>query len=251
MNAFRKSVLALLGLITIGLNGCATDPYGAYDPDPIEPVNRIMYGVTDLADRAFLEPVADFYILVTPAPVRDGVTNFFDNLGTVNVIVNDLLQGKVEQGASDTARLAINSTIGLLGVFDVATSMGFEAHDEDLGQTLGVWGFGEGPYLFVPFYGPNNARDLGNIPMSFITNPMYYIWDSSVTGPLSALSIVNNRANLKTASRVRDEAALDPYVFTREAYRQNRMYKVYDGDPPTPGMDEALDEALEAELNGL
>ena len=246
-------VLALTALATLG--GCSAIPYeyDATDPDPIEPVNRIMYGITDLADRIMLEPAADLYLLATPDPIQEGVSNFFDNLGYPDTIINDFLQGKTEQGLSDLGRFAVNSTVGLLGILDVATLMGLEAHNEDLGQTLGVWGAGEGPYLFVPLLGPHHLRDVGNIPMSIFTNPLYYA-QSGITSPLIALSIIEQRARLKSASRIRDEAALDPYIFTREAYRQNRNYEIYDGNPPPLKMDLELDldvdRELEAELNG-
>ena len=244
----RKRLLWVCVLAVASFTGCATQPYGESEPDPIEPVNRIMYGLTDLADRTLLEPMADLYLLATPDPVHQGISNFFDNIGYLDVIINDFLQGKVEQGASDIGRFAVNSTIGLLGVLDVATPMGMNKHDEDLGQTLGVWGFGEGPYLFVPLYGPNNLRDVGNIPMGMFTNPLYYS-ESGLAGPLVALSFINRRARLKSASKVRDQVALDPYIFTREAYRQNRMYKIHDGNPPELTLDDALDAELEAALN--
>ena len=245
--AVRSLAAGVLMLATLA--GCAVAPYGEYEPDPAEPVNRIMYGITDLADRVLLEPVADLYLWAIPGEIQIGVSNFFDNIGYLDVIINDFLQGKVEQGFSDAGRFALNSTVGFLGIFDVATVIGLPEHDEDLGQTFGVWGLGEGPYLFVPFYGPHNARDVSNIPMGMLTNPLYYS-KSSVAGPLIALSFIDKRARLKSAAKVRDEAALDPYVFTREAYRQNRRYKIYDGQVPALRLDVDLDRELEAELNG-
>ena len=245
-------VIALLALAT--LSGCAVIPYDESDPDPVEPINRIMYGITDLADRTLIGPAAELYVRVTPDPIQEGVSNFFDNLGYLDTIINDFLQGKHAQGFSDLGRFAVNSTAGIFGILDVASVIGLEEHNEDLGQTLGVWGAGEGPYLFVPFYGPHNLRDIGNIPMSMLTNPLYYA-QSNLILPLTALSIIDTRARLKSAAKVREEAALDPYIFTREAYRQNRIYQIYDGNPPSLRMDidlnldSELDRELESELS--
>ncbi|MGB1109012.1 MAG: MlaA family lipoprotein [Gammaproteobacteria bacterium] len=242
--------VSLLGLLLLA-GGCASAPERASTeaaPDPLEDVNRVFYGFTDLADRTFIGPAASIYTEVVPSPVRSGVTNFLDNAGYLNVVINDLLQGKLDQGASDGARFLLNTTIGILGVLDVATGMGFEKHDEDLGQTLGVWGMGEGAYLFVPLRGPSSIRDVPDIPFSMVTNLLYYA-DSSVSVPLAVLNVIDKRAQLETALKVRDQAALDPYIFTREAYRQNRQYEIYDGNPPEPAFEDDLDAELEAELN--
>jgi phospholipid-binding lipoprotein MlaA len=239
--------LLVIGVLVAVLGGCATRPYGEFEPDPLEPINRVMYSFVDLADRAFIEPVADLYVLTFPEPVRNGVSNFFDHWAYLDTVLNAFLQGKFDQGISDTGRFLVNSTIGLAGVFDVATTMGFEEGEEDFGQTLAVWGAGEGAYLFIPVTGPSTIRDALGIPVSWVTNPLTYLPDPYVLS-LAILRVIDRRAQLKTATRVRDEAALDPYIFTREAYRQRRQYLIYDGNPPLLDFDEELDMILDEDL---
>ena len=229
------------------LTGCATAPYGAADPDPLEDVNRYSYNVTDALDKLVLGPVTDAYLQAVPGAVRARVSNFYDNAGYLNTVLNGFLQGKFEQGLGDAARFAVNSTVGVLGLFDVATALGLPAHDEDFGQTLGVWGAGEGAYLFVPVRGPSSLRDVADTPLSIATNVLTYV-DASMYTPLAILGVINARAKVDAAIKVRDQAALDPYIFTREAYRQNRMHRIHDGDPPLPGPD-SLDAALDEELD--
>ncbi len=218
------------------LAGCAsTPPVKGSDPsDPYENTNRKIYNFNDTIDRKVFTPVARGYVQVTPDPVRAGVTKFFDNVGYLNVITNDFLQGKVTQGASDTGRFLVNSTVGVGGLFDPATKIGMPAHDEDLGQTFGIWGMGEGAYLMVPFLGPSSYRDLPDAATSIALNPMTWLGGVGgiITWPLGALHAVNARANMLAASNIRDQAAVDPYTFVREAYRQQRQYKIYDGNPP-------------------
>lgn len=232
-----------LGLVT----GCATRPYGPHPPDPLEPVNRVVYGLFDVADRGLLEPAADLYVIATPEPIRIGVSNFFDNASYLDTVLNNFLQGKYEEGMSDLGRFVVNTTLGIGGLFDVATDLGLEEHEEDFGQTLGVWGAGEGAYLFIPPVGPSSIRDAFAIPVAWVTNPLTYLSDAFVY-PLLALRVLDTRARLKTATRVRDEAALDPYIFTREAYRQRRQFLIYDGNPPLPEMEDELDALLDEEM---
>ncbi len=236
-----------LGLVfaSLLLAGCATAPHGDHDPDPIEPINRMMAHITNAADFVLIGPLADAYVSLMPTPVRQGVDNFFDNAAYLNVILNDVLQGKVEQGVQDSARFAVNTTVGILGIFDPASLLGLEEHNEDLGQTLGVWGAGEGAYLFIPLLGPNSVRDVADIPVGYLTNLVSYA-DSTVSVPLTFLRIINRRANVASAISMRDQAALDPYLFTREAYRQNREYEIYDGNPPTVGDASDLEADLDA-----
>lgn len=228
-------MLALAGVAL--LSGCASNGAKNDNNDPYESVNRKMYNFNDVLDKNFFQPVARGYVKVTPDPVRSGVTNFFDNLGYLNVITNDLLQGKMKQTALDSSRFVVNSTVGIGGLFDPATGFGLAAHDEDLGQTFGVWGAGEGAYLVLPLLGPNSFRDAPNLASSMLLNPLTWI-NSVVTIPLGVLNAVNTRANLLEATNIRDQAALDPYTFVREAYRQQREFKIYDGNPPAEANDE-------------
>ena len=238
--------IAATGLaLTMSLigSGCASAPTTKSDAanDPYEGFNRKAYGFNDTLDKNFFEPVARGYAKVTPDPVRTGVTNFFDNVNYINVIANDLLQGKAGQFASDTGRFVVNSTVGIGGLFDPATHIGMPTHDEDLGQTFGTWGAGEGAYLVIPILGPNSFRDLPNTASSILLNPLTWV-NSVVTIPIGVLSAVNTRANLLEASNIRDQAALDPYTFVREAYRQQREYKIYDGNPPGDGFEDYSEE---------
>jgi phospholipid-binding lipoprotein MlaA len=224
------SVLCLLCSAFVG--GCATtsDTVNTGN-DPWQPANRPVYNFNDKLDKYVLEPVAKKYDEFTPRLMREGITNFFDNVQYLNVILNDLLQGKVKQGFSDLGRVTVNTTLGIGGLMDLATPMGLAKHDEDFGQTLGTWGAGEGRYLVLPFAGPNSVRDAPDFITSTLLNPLTYI-GGVVLLPVGALGVINSRANLLDATRIRDEAALDPYTFVREAYRQRRTSLIYDGDPP-------------------
>jgi phospholipid-binding lipoprotein MlaA len=227
--------VAILGLV----GGCASTPNG--DPgDPYENTNRKIYNFNDSLDRNIMQPIARGYVNVTAKPVRSGVTNFFDNVSYLNVMANDLLQGKGIQFLTDTGRFVVNSTIGIGGLFDPAKGMGLPAHDEDLGQTFGVWGAGEGAYLNVPLAGPSSFRDAPDYISSMLLNPLTYL-NPVVNIPLAFVSAVNSRANMLEATNIRDQAALDPYTFVREAYRQQREFKIYDGDPPGDGFDDYLE----------
>ena len=233
----------LLALLFIGFtSGCATTPSDneAGDPDQLEPFNRASYSFTDTLDRTFLKPIAETYVDYTPRLVRTGVTNFFDNLSYLNVALNSLLQGKLDQGLSDIVRFIFNSTIGLAGLVDVASPMGLPEHDEDLGQTLAVWGFGQGYYLFIPVRGPDTVRNLPNTATSTLLNPFTYV-SGAILFPITALNIVNTRANALEETNIRDEAAVDPYTFTREAYLQHREYLIFDGNPPAEGYEDIFE----------
>jgi phospholipid-binding lipoprotein MlaA len=245
---FRTLLTVALVVTTSLLAGCASTATKTNDPgDPYEGMNRSFYNFNDSLDRNFFEPVARGYVKVTPDPVRTGVTNFFGNVNYLNVILNDLLQGKGQQLAADTGRFVVNSTLGIGGLFDTAKHIGMPEHDEDLGQTLGTYGAGEGAYLVLPFMGPNSFRDLPNSATSMLLNPLTYL-NGIVTLPLGVLNAVNTRANLLEASSIRDQAALDPYTFVREAYRQQREYKIYDGNPPSDGFEDYVEEDSDAAI---
>ncbi len=221
-------------LLAFALSACAT-PQNHYDP--LEPVNRVTDRFNDGLDRLTLKPLAIAYRDLTPDPLQTGVSNFFDNWSYLNTVLNDFLQGKGGQGLRDFGRFLVNSTLGIGGLFDVASSMGLEKHEEDLGQTLAVWGVGQGPYIVYPFLGPNSLRKTPDFVTATATDGLF--WASFVISPqaalaLAALKYVDKRKRLLQASKMRDELALDPYVFTREAWMQNRLYLIYDGHPPKP-----------------
>lgn len=225
--AFGLLLLGALG----GLGGCATT--GASPGDPFESFNRAMFDFNDSLDRAIVKPVATGYKAVLPKVVRTGVTNFFANLGDLWIGINNVLQGKVVAGASDFGRFAINSTIGILGLIDVASNAGLEKHNEDFGQTLGRWGMGSGAYLVLPILGPSSFRDgFGRLFVDWRGNPLWYHDDVYARSALSVLNVVDGRANLLDASQLVEEAALDHYSYVRGAYLQRRRSLIYDGDPP-------------------
>jgi phospholipid-binding lipoprotein MlaA len=226
--------LGCLVLLCALASGCATTREGENARDPLEPMNRYFYGFNSAADRVVLKPLATVYTEVVPPPVRGGVTSFFGNFLDVTTAVNGLLQGKFKQAASDAGRVAVNSTLGLLGVFDVASRLGLERHDEDFGQTFGYWGVPEGPYLVLPFLGPSNVRDaLSLLPEFYLTDPQFLVF-SEPPGEWIALGVryVNYRANLFEAEQVFREAAFDEYAFLRDGYLQRRRNLIFDGNLP-------------------
>ncbi len=211
--------------------------------DPLEVLNRPIYEANDLLDQLVGEPVSRVYINVTPDPIRSSVSNFFDNVTYLNVVLNDFLQGKGEQGLEDSSRFLINSTFGAFGLFDIATPLGLEKHTEDFGQTLAVWGVGQGTYLVLPFLGPNTARDVPDLGVSAVTNILFY-FSNPVAVPVAVLGFIDKRSRFDQAIQFRNEVAVEPYLFTREAYLQHRKFLIYDGDPPLSDDDLFLDAPL-------
>ena len=168
-----------------------------------------------------------------PLPVKAGVGNFFGNVGDLWIGINNGLQGKPADGASDLARLLINSTIGIFGLFDVASEMGFEKHDEDFGQTLARWGVGDGGYLFWPIIGSRTLRDTGGFAVDAYADPVRWGIDNiPVRNSTYLVRFVDVRASLLPAYKVVEEAALDKYSYIRDAYLQRRRSQIYDGNPP-------------------
>ncbi len=228
--ASRLRLTAVCAVISLGvLGGCAT----ANDPrDPLESVNRGIYQFNDGVDRMVLKPVAEVYQAVIPPVARTGVSNVFANLNDVVVALNNLLQGKVSEALSDVGRVLINTTAGLFGLFDVATPVGLEKHDEDFGQTLGYWGIGDGPYLVLPLLGPSNLRDTAGRVVDYNADPVTYIDPTRDRNQVQGLRLISRRAELLSASRLLSVAALDEYEFVRDAYLQRRRNLIYDGNPP-------------------
>jgi len=211
-------------------------PEGAAVPDnrdPFERYNRLVYSFNEWFDRYILKPVSKGYRAVLPSPIRTGIGNFFNNLREPIVILNDLFQGKFKQALSDTGRFLVNTTVGIGGLFDPATPLGMKRRDEDFGQTLAVWGVGEGPYLVLPFLGPSNLRDSAGLVVDWQIYPPNRLEETSTRDKLLVLEVVEKRSQLLDASDILEQAAgQDPYTFVREAYRQRRRNVVYDGNPP-------------------
>ena len=225
-----RALLALAALLVA--SGCVSVPGPANPRDPWESYNRTVYKFNDAADKAVLKPVAQGYQAVTPNFMQAGVRNFFDNLNDISTGLNNILQGKVADGLSDLGRFGFNSVVGIFGLWDVATPLGLEKHDEDFGQTLGWWGVPSGPFFMIPLLGPSTARDA---PARYVDpNFAYYrsinqVW---VRNTLYGLNIISVRAGLLQTEKLFDDAALDPYSFLRDAWMQRRQNQVYDGKPP-------------------
>jgi len=248
-NRPRQAVLGCCAFVACAaLSGCATT--GAERPkdpkDPFENANRAIYKFNDAVDRATLKPIAKGYKRITPEWFRRGVGNFFSNLQYPATIVNQLLQGKPGAAARDTGRLLMNTVLGLGGVLDPATSVGLDKNDEDLGQTLGVWGVPSGPYVVMPFLGPTTVRDTPSTVAETFLDPLTYAdvqWE--VMWGLRAVDIVDSRAQLLTLEPLL-ERTFDPYAFVRNAFLQRREYHVRDGDVPEEVLeDESIEEPQE------
>lgn len=200
--------------------------------DPYEGFNRAMFAVNEVVDKYAAKPVAQAYDTALPLPVKAGVGNFFGNVGDLWIGVNNALQGKFANAGSDFGRLAINLTLGIFGLFDVASELGLDKHDEDFGQTLAVWGVGDGPYLFWPIIGPRNVRDTAGWAADLYVDPVGSVDPVAVRNSLVGLRFVDLRASLLPADKVIEEAALDKYSYIRDAYMQRRRNQVFDGRPP-------------------
>jgi phospholipid-binding lipoprotein MlaA len=226
----------------MALSGCSTLNQPTDPNDPLEGYNRNIFEFNEGVDKHILKPVAQGYDNITPTLVQKGISNFFSNLDDFVVVINDLLQFKLGQLSSDTGRLLINSTLGLGGLIDWAADINMPKHNEDFGQTLGHWGIPPGPYFVLPFLGPSTIRDTSGIIVD--TAELDPIWrqvedglpaaprDSGRAQVITAIKAVDLRASLLKVEKILDEAALDKYIFIREAYLQRREYLVFDGNPP-------------------
>lgn len=238
--------LLLLLFASLLFSGCATVSPQPEESniDPWEGFNRGVYKFNEKFDRYLMKPVAKGYDKVVPGDVDRGITNFFSNLDDVLVILNDLFQLKFGQAAHDVSRFMWNSTVGVFGLFDVATPLGLEKHDEDFGQTLGYWGLEPGPYLVLPFFGPSNVRDgVGRLSDWQLDPTFNWFEPESTQWGLFVLDKVDARSDLLRTTRMLEAGALDPYVFTRDFYLQYRQNLVYDGNPPQTEQ-EQLEEDL-------
>lgn len=253
VRAFVRVVSAALALAAFG--GCATAPvpgvvdrHTAGPKDPYEPFNRKVFAFNDTLDTYALKPVATAYTKVVPSPIRTGVHNFFGNFSDAWSAVNQLLQGKPADAGSMTLRVLTNTTIGIGGLFDPATSLGLERKSEDLGQTLGVWGLEPGPYLVLPLFGSSDIRDAIALPADTYVSPSLLVapkyWKEVA---VDAVGVIDTRAGLLGASQMLDELAFDRYTFMRDAYITRRRSLVYDGNPPElPNEDSDEDDSKSA-----
>ncbi|HZX15771.1 MAG TPA: VacJ family lipoprotein [Pseudomonas sp.] len=199
----------------------------ANEEDPWQGYNRFMFRVNDNVDTYTLKPLAKGYQAVTPQFLEDGVHNVFRNIGDVGNLANNLLQGKLHDAGVDGGRLIFNTTFGLLGFFDVGSTMGLQRSDEDFGQTMGAWGLNSGPYVVLPLLGPSTVRDaFGKVPDSMLSAPAF-IDHVPTRNVVRGVQVVDVRASLLKAERM---VSGDKYIFIRNAYLQNREFKVRDGE---------------------
>ncbi len=236
MKAVRALWPALLLLGAACLQGCASVAPSSAQTDPRDPwegMNRKVYVFNEKLDDAVLKPVAQAYVDVLPSFVLTGVRNFMGNLGDVWTFVNASLQLKGQVAAETFMRVAVNSTLGLYGVLDIASDAGIEKRREDLGQTLGHWGVKPGPYIVLPLFGPSTLRDTAALPVDWRASPGRYFQDNGTSTGVSLLNVISIRAQLLRAGDAVQEASLDPYSFVRDGWLQKREYEVYDGNPPT------------------
>jgi phospholipid-binding lipoprotein MlaA len=216
-------------LLAIGLTACAGT--GGHPKDPLEPLNRVTFRFNEEADRYVTRPLAEAYDMA-PLPVKTGVGNFFGNIADLWIGLNNILQGKFAEGLSDGGRVLVNSTIGIFGIFDIASELGLEKHDEDLGQTLGSWGVGDGPYLVLPFLGSSNLRDTVGLIGDLNVDPVMGIDSPGPRNRIVGLRFINRRSQLLGADTTAEQAALDKYDYLRSFYMQYRKSQIYDGRPP-------------------
>lgn len=237
----------LVGLVALGVGGCVTLPPNTQrsPQDPWESWNRGVYKVNDKIDHAVLAPVARGYRKVVPQPIRTGIRNFFTNLNTTTVLINDALQGKFRASANDLGRFVMNSTIGLGGLFDPASAAGLDKNDEDFGQTLGKWGVHSGPFLELPLLGPSDVRDAPARLVDAYTNPQAYIRNIEVKYPLYGLYFIDTREGLLYLDDTLKHV-YDPYVFIRDAYLQRRAYLISDGKVSEEPLEDPGEDPLPA-----
>ena len=220
----------LLLLLALFLTGCATT--GATDQrDPFEGFNRGVYKFNNAVDSAVIDPITGIYRAITPQFVDQGISNFFSNLNDISVVANDIMQFKLDQALRDSARFVVNSTMGLLGFFDVAEKMNLPKNNEDFGQTLATWGVDSGPYLMVPFFGPTTLRDAARFPVdNLLLNPVTYLENDTLRAGLFGLNYVDIKSDLLTATEFVGQASLDEYEFIKNAYFERRETLINDGE---------------------
>jgi len=238
--AFLGVLFILCAALAVPASACADT--AKKNKDPLEKLNRASYQFNDALDRMALHPLARFYAWAMPRPARTAVSNFVDNLQYPTTALNNILQGKIKLGLQDGGRFLVNTTVGIGGLFDPATHMGLDKHDEDFGQTLGWWGIPPGPYLVVPFFGPSDFRDAPGRYVDHLTDLAHYApqkYQARVNNTVVGVRAVGNRADLLPLDATL-AASFDPYAVVRDSYVQHREYLVRDGHVPEEPLDEPL-----------
>lgn len=241
----RRARRVLPALLAVSLlAGCAAaTPQNRFDP--YEAANRKVYAFNDTVDRAALQPLARGYRAVTPEPARAAVSNVFGNFEDVVSVFNHLLQGQFARASSDLMRVALNSTLGLGGLIDIASPAGLPSYKTGFGETLGRWGYQNSAYVVLPLLGPSTVRDTMGRAADIASNPRTYLLPEPADANVATgVNLINQRANALTLTDAADEAALDKYSFTRDAYLQYRRTRI--GSPEAPAMmnDEPSIDAL-------
>jgi phospholipid-binding lipoprotein MlaA len=217
-----------LSALALSLAACAT----TNPRDPLEPMNRKIFGFNEAVDQVLIKPVAAGYAAVVPSFVQTGFSNFINNIKDVWSAVNLVLQGRPGEGAQELLRVGINTTMGWGGLLDIATPMQLERHNEDLGQTFGVWGAPSGPYLVLPLFGPSTVRDAAGMPADNYFSPTLFFQQVPDINATRVVTVIHTRAQLLDATSLMSDVALDKYAFVRDAYLQRRRNLIYNGDPP-------------------
>ena len=229
MTASGRRTAFLLAVGCVLLAGCAATPSRV---DPFEPWNRAMYSIHEVVDGNVVKPIAEAYVKTTPQPIRTGVSNFFGNIDDFFTGINNALQGKKQQAGDDFGRVLLNSTFGVVGIFDLASEMGIAKDHNDFGITFGKWGAPPGPYFFVPLFGPTTLRDGTGTVIRIYAGPIGYLRNVPLRNTLYGLNYLDTRAQLLGTESVLETAALDKYRYLRNAYLKARRYQVYEGKPP-------------------
>jgi phospholipid-binding lipoprotein MlaA len=251
----KKTQLGMLFLV-LGLASNAYPVTQLNPVDPYEPFNRVMYKFNDILDRAILKPIATVYSKIIPKPITKGISNMYTNIDTLPTVANDLLQFNFYQATSDAWRLVINTTIGILGFFDVATEIGLDPNKEDFGLTLAQWGYKKSNYLILPFFGPSTPRDAIGLPVDYYIFSIYpHIHPPLTRYEIYGLGVVSRRADLLSFQSVLQQAAVDKYVFMRDAYMQRRAYLIKRntelGNPYLEKNHNISDESANEDMTGI
>ena len=225
----RLRLPALLAAALL-LSACASTPGRPYDP--FEASNRVMYAINDPLDKYIAKPIAQAWVDYVPSFIRTGASNYFNNIDDLFSGINGLLQGKLDKAGDDFGRVMINTGFGFLGLIDIASEAGIPRGNEDFGQTFGYWGIPQGPYLFIPLWGPSTVRDGTGSILRYWYTPTQLIPDVAVRNVIYGIGAIDARAQLLDATSLIEQASIDPYTFVRRSYLQRRLYQVYDGKPP-------------------
>jgi len=226
-----QGVRILLLASSVLISGCAT----SQNPDPLESVNRKTFALNEGVDKVVLKPVATAYKAVVPTPVRTGVSNFFSNLSDPWSGVNLILQGRVKDGLSDIARFGTNSTVGVLGLMDVATDWNMPRHGESFGETLGTWGVAAGAYVVLPLLGPSDLRGIAALPVNSMAGAQTQLSDAGARNAMMVVNMVDKRAKMLDVGRLIDDVSLDKYLFVRDAYIQRRAQREHEQEGDKAG----------------